>query len=184
MSLPPSQDNELIAAARADGLGTVIDIAGIDKAMELLRLRRGQIISIPQRPGPDHWLTLALGPEATRKLAWYYGGTHLRIPMGRSVKILQRDREIMALHGRGMSCLQIAMRFSCTDRTVREVLARQRVRPAQPIATVKPVVPGFSRQQIDFLSKRLEKEPAEVIALLKPEPAMQTNDTTTHATHE
>lgn len=169
MSTPAHNDPELIAAARADGMGDVIDIVGIEGALELMRLRGGLRVSIPLTPGPEHWLALALGKDAARKLAWFYGGTHLRIPLGRTVKLLQRDREILTLHERGMSCPQIASRFGITDRTIRDVLARYRSKPSRPIAATTPVVPGFSRQQITFLARRFGKPPEEVIALLKPD---------------
>ncbi|MDX2110602.1 MAG: Mor transcription activator family protein [Verrucomicrobiota bacterium] len=138
----------------ADGLGPVIDLVGFALAIELMRLRGGQRIRIPHAPGADHWLCTSLGAEAARKLGWYYGGSILLVPAGRSTRNVMRDREIYQLHQQNASAPQIARRFGVTERLVRQIVSSYRRQPAQPIAKPVSAVPGFNSHQITLVARR------------------------------
>lgn len=123
-------------------------------------------------PPTDHWLIEVIGPEATRKLGWYFGGGHLRVPIARRIQKLIRDREIYALHLQGRSCPFIAARFSLSERAVRAILSRHR--SPNPPPQVEQRVAGFSVQQLRHLARCLGKTEAEMVAILNRPREVQT----------
>lgn len=174
----PSQDPALLTAAAADGLGPVIDLIGLDRACTLMRAFRGRRLYVPLSIGQDHPISRAVGWESAKRLAYYYGGEHLRLPLGRAVAKLIRDREILAMHRGGKSCGQIAGAFQIGERSVRAILQAHRVgRPASRAAPRRhPIppspVPGFNEHQITLIARRFGLSRSDTVRrLIHQEPS-------------
>lgn len=67
-------------------LGEIADVAGVDAALEIARVRGGTQIYIPPNPGADHWISRLVGLENARAIAEQLtcgvGGRRVELPLG------------------------------------------------------------------------------------------------------
>lgn len=123
----PAEDQEIIAAMRCDGLGPVIDSAGAAAAWHIYCDHRGETLHIPQTTGDDHWLPRKIGTEAAGRLCQELGPSSFPVPVGRTIRKVMRDRYILEQRAEGLSVNAIANRLGVSQRTVRYVIAANRV---------------------------------------------------------
>lgn len=106
-------------------LAEIADVAGLPAALALAEARGGSRITIPARPGPDHWIVKTIGPEAAERLCAHFrtgvGGTKgaiLELPVGPSGTAAQTRAKIDALLRKGVSADQIAVSMRVHRTTV------------------------------------------------------------------
>lgn len=99
----------------------VLDIIGTEAATCLSIQFGGARLYIPQRAGPDHRLTLAIGQKAADEIIAAMAGDYLDVPHK-----LARDARIVQLRTDGRTVAQISAAVGCSRRTVQSVLAAKR----------------------------------------------------------
>ena len=115
-------------------LGEIAEIAGLNAAMAVAETVGGTRAYISRRPGPDHWLTRAVGPEAATLIANHFTtgrtGIEIEFPLGSAGSYnrerRQRARRLIELTERGLFTAAIARQLGITDRAVRQFKARRR----------------------------------------------------------
>jgi hypothetical protein len=170
----PSHDPELEAAARSDGLGPIIDIIGLRKAMELFRVRKGRVAYIPKPENlkQGHWIVEAIGSKAASDLALHNGGNTIAIPNGVSINKVIRDREIVAMRLKGVPMIEVAKAFDISARTVREATKHMHLPKegvAQFHAKPAPCAFKFSPHVIKFIASRLGTNERRLALILNPQ---------------
>lgn len=108
-----------IQPAKVDLVGVIGETA----AVALVVLFAGTRLYVPGRVKDGHAITLAIGQDAAQSLCTSYGGTTIRIPLG---------RELRAKHYRdqGLSNARIAARLGLTEGGVRNLFKRVERRAA------------------------------------------------------
>jgi hypothetical protein len=75
------QDEDLPAL-----LAEIAEVAGLKAALAMAEARGGSRVYIPRHPGPGHWLTVAVGAVAARKIADHFAagsaGIEIELPVG------------------------------------------------------------------------------------------------------
>jgi hypothetical protein len=113
-------------AERYEGLGhTVAEfqrLLGIDGARALADAFGGHRIHVPEKPGDNHPITVALGRALADRFAGAYAGDRVHVPM-----MPRTVDEIRRLRAEGLSNRQIAETLTITERWVYMVLSRRPV---------------------------------------------------------
>lgn len=106
-------------------LAEIADVAGLPAALALAEARGGSRITIPARPGPDHWIVKTLGPDAAEQLCAHFrtgvGGTKgatLELPVGPSGSAASIRARIDAMLREGVSADRIAVSMRVHRTTV------------------------------------------------------------------
>ncbi len=119
-------------------LAEIASVAGQDAAHKVALVKGGTKAYFPLKPLSDHWLTLAVGPEAAAKIcSKICNGQHgieLEVPMGPNQSNRQRWQRIHVLKAKGYSKPRIAREVSCHYKTVGRVLNGRRKTVAQTLA--------------------------------------------------
>lgn len=115
----------------ADLTGPVLELAkeaGFDAAVRLMVNFGGQRLYVPRkmrprRPGSRPRLNEvdfvgALGLQAARELASLYGGEHIEIPLGASLKVRQRRAQVANFKGSNNQAIQT---FGLHRRTIQRL---------------------------------------------------------------
>lgn len=104
-------------------LADVVDLCGMEMAVALVAALPGTEIYVPQpdRLGPDHVLTLALGLDQARALAGIFGGDRLLVTRSLADQARVRRRTIREMKRAGSKVRDIALGTGCTERFVRMV---------------------------------------------------------------
>ena len=109
-------------------LADIAMIAGEEAARRVAGAVGGTRVYIPPQPGPDHWLSQLLGPEAARKIADHFtagiGGARVDIPLGDTGFIASQQARIDAMIIAGRSERDIVLACRYTGRGVRKRKAR------------------------------------------------------------
>ncbi len=121
-------------AALPGVLGEIEEIAGLEAALAVAEAVGGTRAYISRRPGPDHWLTRAVGAETAATLADHFTtgrtGLELEFPLGPTGSIARerrrRARRLATLTEQGHPTVAIARELGLTDRAVRLYKARRR----------------------------------------------------------
>ncbi len=100
-------------------------------ALLLARSLGGQNVYMPDHPGPDHPLTLALGQKDAARVARVLGPGSVPIPFGPYSIRSQLQQAIRDGITNGLSAREIVRQVGCCERTVRRHRALMR-------ATVQP----------------------------------------------
>jgi hypothetical protein len=115
------------ADPRPQVLADIARIAGEEAARRIAGAVGGTRVYIPPVPGPDHWLSQLVGPEAARKIADHFGAgfsVNLEIPLGDTGFIASQQARIDAMILAGRSERDIARACRYTARTIRRRRAR------------------------------------------------------------
>lgn len=111
-------------------LADIARIAGLDAALAVVRARGGTRAYFPRAPGPDHWLSRAVGAETAalicRELLANQTGDEIDIPQGPTGTLRAARRMAAEMDASGASAPVIAVATGLTDRTVRRMRARRR----------------------------------------------------------
>ncbi len=115
-------------------LGEIADLVGIEAALAVAKAVGGGRAYVPRRPGPDHWLVQAMGPEKAAIVADYFttsrSGMELDFPPGPAGTYRQeqvaRAARLRELNDQGLSVKQIARRTGLSRRGVQFFRARER----------------------------------------------------------
>jgi Mor family transcriptional regulator len=100
----------------------IIDIIGIDSAIEIVKIAGGTTISIPATVIRKHFLYKALGREKFTALIYHYQGCRIEIP--RCLRLINEVRNKKILQdSNSMSKNQIATKYGLTSRWVRHILS-------------------------------------------------------------
>lgn len=116
-------------------LAEIAEIAGVEAALAIARVKGGTRAYFPARPGADHWLVAAVGADTAslvcRELVANQTGVHLDVPLGPTGTLAAARRLAAELDAAGASAATIARSAGLTDRTVRRMRARRREDPRQ-----------------------------------------------------
>lgn len=100
-------------------LAEIAAVAGLPAALGVAEAKGGGRAYIPLRPGPNHWLTRAVGAPAAQKIADHFAagsaGVELQIPVGPAGSYSRQQR----IRAARMSAL--VEEGHSTDRIAREV---------------------------------------------------------------
>jgi hypothetical protein len=97
------------------------EVAGISEASaeKLANEYGGTRMTFPKSiPAPNHWLSLCIGTDDAQKLASYYAGEHVEIPIGPYTHYKRRNEYIRHLNAQGLTHPQIARICNVHSRTV------------------------------------------------------------------
>lgn len=94
------------------------ELIGFEATLKLVETRGGGRVSIPSRPGPDHWLTHLLGSEAASILGQRYGGGTIILPLGPRRGITGMRRVCDEAIARGATISEAARLSGFTERAV------------------------------------------------------------------
>ena len=113
-------------AAVSAPLGQLVELVGLPAALRLVDRFGGTAIYVPHASRvKDHSpVALAIGAEATRKLAAVWPQAHVLVPRGAPYLRAQRDRAIHADRAT-LSLAQLARKYEMTERNVLFVLSRE-----------------------------------------------------------
>ncbi|MGR3484046.1 MAG: helix-turn-helix domain-containing protein [Paracoccaceae bacterium] len=94
-------------------LNEIADVAGVDAAIALAKLRGGSRISIPKTASDDHWITVAVGREAADAICAHFSGggdgrVQVDLPLGPTSAQAGIRRAIDAMLEEGRSADDIA----------------------------------------------------------------------------
>lgn len=104
-----------------DVLAGIAEITSLEAALAVARQFGGTEIYVPREPKPTDLLTQCVGPEDAKKIAEFYGGAHLEVPLAQSVRISERNEAIRRLAAQGKSAAELARMFGMTARNVRRI---------------------------------------------------------------
>lgn len=117
----------------------IAEVAGLPAALAIVTAKGGQRVSIPRHPGPEHWLTMAVGPEAAATIADHFATGHgsgikdLDIPMLNTGSYARQRAERRARLDdairNGASSNELAARFEMTRRNAIRAKVRLRTEP-------------------------------------------------------
>ena len=99
-------------------LGEIAEVAGVEAALAIAKVRGGTQIYVPPLPGADHWISRLVGIENARaiadKLTCGVGGRRLELPLGpRGHAETQRARvDRMIREGRSERDIALATGYS------------------------------------------------------------------------
>jgi hypothetical protein len=106
-------------------LAEIAEVAGLEAALAMADQRGGSRISLPARPGPNHWLVQAVGPEAAKAICKHFrtgasgsGGAVLDLPCRPDLTKLRRAQKVDQLIASGLSADTIARETGAHRTTV------------------------------------------------------------------
>lgn len=106
-------------------LAEIADVAGLPAALALAEARGGSRITIPARPGPDHWIVRTIGAEAAERLCAHFRvgecgtkGATIELPVGPSGSAAAIRAKIDGLLRQGVSADKIAVSMRVHRTTV------------------------------------------------------------------
>lgn len=113
-------------------LAEIADVAGIDAALAVADAVGGRRAYIPRQPGPEHWLTVAVGGANAARIADHFTtgrtGAELEFPVGPGGSYnrerRRRARQIADLVERGLQSTEIARQAGITRRGAQMAKAR------------------------------------------------------------
>lgn len=113
-------------------LAEIADVAGIDAALAVADAVGGRRAYIPRQPGPEHWLTIAVGASNAARIADHFTtgrtGAELEFPLGPGGSYnrerRRRARQIADLVDRGLQSTEIARQAGITRRGAQMAKAR------------------------------------------------------------
>ena len=110
----------------------LVELIGLDAALELIKARGGTQVRLPKTATPEHYLTGIIGYEALETLCTVYGGDTLEPP--RCVNALRalRDAAILRDHREGQTIAALALKNQMTERGITKVLRRIEKKELQP----------------------------------------------------
>lgn len=79
-------------------LDSLVEVIGMQPAIELTRAFGGRIIYVPMTIETTHPITLTVGWNAAEQLAKHYGGSQLKVPAERNVLLQLRNECIVSRH--------------------------------------------------------------------------------------
>jgi hypothetical protein len=117
-------------------LAEIAEVAGLDAALAIARVKGGQEVFVPARLSDQHWLVEAVGRARAEIIADHFtsgrGRIKLDIPLGPAGSYLaerrRRARLLADAIAEGASANQAAQRAGLTRRSVLRAKARQRAR--------------------------------------------------------
>jgi Homeodomain-like domain len=119
-------------------LSEIAHVAGMAAALKVAAAKGGTKAYFPLKPMADHWLTLAVGPEAAALIcAKICNGDHgieLEVPMGPNASTRSRWAKIKLLSSQGYSKPRIARIVGCHYKTVGRVKNGHRKTVASALA--------------------------------------------------
>lgn len=138
-------------------LTTLADLIGKDLTMLLLARRGGEEVYIPTPGGltPDHWLSLTVGFDAAMKVAGYYQGVKISLPLGpESGSRNALHRAVRESAAAGASVNEIVRATGIHSRTVRRIKNRRGLAGLSTARTVDP----RQRSLFGNLTRRHDKD--------------------------
>lgn len=108
-------------------LATLAEKIGPEKTRLLLARRGGQEVYIPgpEHLTPDHWLMLIIGSEAAMKIAHFYQGEKMTLPLGPDGGSRNAlHKAVLESAAAGTSVNQIALATGLHARSVRRIKNR------------------------------------------------------------
>lgn len=144
-------DEELLSlmpAAFVRGLAPVLPAATL---LRLIQVLPGASVKVPAKPNSENRLARALSLDEFAALCRQAKGCTLEIPLGWSLKVGLRHREIARLAAQGHSRREIAERMGITQRQVRRVLNRHLPDPQ-----------GFGPQRLQDANTRANAQRTEI----------------------
>lgn len=122
----------------------IVDALGFDCALRLASHFGGTRVLVSADPSARDPLAVAIGAEAARALAATIGAGSLEVPRCTAWLIARRNEEIVARALGGESQAALALRFSLTERHIRNILAEDAPPVAEPhpdLFTERPATP-------------------------------------------
>jgi hypothetical protein len=107
----------------------LIRVVGEEAALKLIETFRTQRLWVPSAPGPDHPITLCIGPKLAAQLGWWLSpGDHIDFPLLAGALRAERDAAILAA-SESATTSDLTQRYGVSRRTV--FRAKQRTRQAE-----------------------------------------------------
>ena len=98
---------------------------GVDAAHRLMTVFGGQRLYVPHRPRPGTKVADELGPNTARAVCRAFGGSHLDVPIGGSMRVAEKHA---AIRQSPLSHNQAAKAFGLRRDTVKAIRAASRTR--------------------------------------------------------
>lgn len=121
-----TEDNAF--AALPGALGEIAEVAGVDAALAIARVRGGTEIYVPANPGPDHWISRLVGLDNAAaiadKLTCGVGGRRLELPLGPHGHAESQRAKVDAMIREDRSERDIALATGYSIRAVRRRRAK------------------------------------------------------------
>lgn len=110
----------------------LVELIGLEAALELIKARGGTQVRLPKTATPDHYLTGIIGFEALETLCTVYSGDTLAPP--RCVNALRalRDAALLRDKREGHTIAALALKNHMTERGVTKALRRIEKQELQP----------------------------------------------------
>ncbi|WP_091640801.1 Mor transcription activator family protein [Aquisalimonas asiatica] len=124
---------EIQSACAGGSLEAFGDVAP-EAAAEICDVLGGLRCYIPTLPHEPGSLFDDLSAEARNLLLEVAGGDAVAIPRLYRLRLLVRDRVILALRQAGASTTELAQQFQCTDRAIYQVLEKHRGDGCRPMS--------------------------------------------------
>lgn len=109
----------------------IVDVVGLEIALQIVSRWGGRRFHVPARVGRFHPLALTIGYEPACRLVEAFRDQELDIPVERNVLLEIRNRMIVRAHEQGVSLSDIAAQYGLTRQGVRKVI--ERAGGSQPI---------------------------------------------------
>jgi len=113
---------EMCCSAKLNGmLEDLGAIMGTEAALRLIAVFGGGSLYVPNTPDATHPIALVVGQRPYLRLVDAYAGQSLSLPAGSEFLRLRRMRQVVRLLAEGVSTEELARRFGCDPRTIRNI---------------------------------------------------------------
>lgn len=96
-------------------------IMGAEATLRLVAVFGGASLYVPNTPEATHPIALVVGQRPYLRLVDAYAGQSLSLPAGSEFLRLRRMRQVVRLLAEGVSTEELARRFGCAPRTIRNI---------------------------------------------------------------
>lgn len=106
-------------------LDSLVEVIGMQPAIELTRAFGGRIIYVPMTMETTHPITLTIGWKPAEELAKHYGGSQLKVPAERNVLLQLRNDCIVKEYVEELASINgLANKYGLDRAMIRKVLRK------------------------------------------------------------
>ena len=119
-----AETTQLLADYLPKSIHELLTVISSESVAALIKARPGTRVQIPKMVTDDHWLVGVVGLADFTRLCAYYGGGPIDIPRCVQVMTAAQDSKILADRRKGLSLMELALKYQMTERGISKALRR------------------------------------------------------------